>query len=234
MCWAPDASKLETQTSTPFLESLRPQILPPRPTEDVRLDRALSGMQSQRSEAPESHRAKISRLQAVSIHHFPACVGLAHLCSVEGPFGRYAPNSTKRRMWSESRKRGRSMRRVVEPDTLENRRSVVHHMAHHVELRVVPRDDIAVVPDPLCAFGKFDWPFPCPPLLITRTCAREAHLLWFLGCGHAPPVGGARNSAHHNAPLRSTSLQRLRIGSRREPHAWPFGWPLRSPGGRST
>ena len=44
-------------------------------------------------------------------------------------------------------KNRRPRRQVVAPDPLKYRRPVVHHMRHHVQRRLVPIDQLPVMPD---------------------------------------------------------------------------------------
>ena len=135
--------QLEMQTSAPCIAG---DVLAPGEVGDVDLDRRLQRVDAHLAIAAKGDGTDVAGRNAVRFNHVDdgsrkllGGVRQRHAIDLRGV-------DQARHVLRQAEDSG-AVRLGVAADTLEDRRAVVDHMRHDVDLRLVPGDELSVVPD---------------------------------------------------------------------------------------
>src|SRR5262245_17711739 len=139
-----------------LVNRLLAEIFAPDPARDVDLDRVVERVDAEPAVAADDNRAQITLLESVDSHDFQA--GLDQLIDriFELRAVDFAGIVQPLDVLAQSED-GRPLRRRVAANAFEQRRAVMDHMRHDVDLRVVPIDHSSVVPYFLRGFRGRGW-----------------------------------------------------------------------------
>ena len=127
-------------------QRLRPQVRSPIPARHVRLDRRIQRVHSHLAISANHNRLHVAGAHLVQPHQFAShAAELIHRIRKLHPVNSPGIDQPLH-VFAQPEYRG-ALRRFVAANPFKNARPVAHHMGKHMKFRVVPVDELSVVPD---------------------------------------------------------------------------------------
>src|SRR5208283_3346171 len=122
------------------------QVLTPRVIADIDLDRQFERIDADVAIAAQNDRADVAGPDAIAFHQFEH--GGDEFVAGEGDVGAINARGIDEALnVLDGTENGRSAGRGVAANAFEDRRAIVHNVRHYVDGRIIPVNELAVVPD---------------------------------------------------------------------------------------